>query len=323
MRAIRQFLIVVSFVISGAALAAMPSPKEFAVQMENGNISRAKEWLASGMPANFQGSRIGTGLHIGAWEGNIELMELFLSYGGNVNKLNDVGETPATIAAWKGQTKALEWLISKGAKVNTPHKTWSPLHYAVFAGHAEMTDYLINKGANINALSTNGSSVLMMALYEGRTDLAKKLINLGADINPRNDWGDGAFEWAMRYNNIEIAKMISSPEAFAKAMNRPKSDWGTPTRSQQVSQEMEGLLRERQHLIDMGKPVNHLQKPIQEAHLRMIAEQSKQKATAGHQAMMLEISASRSNPSAQKARITEYKTPGAIIKDEKYERREQ
>jgi ankyrin repeat protein len=94
-----------------------------------------------------------------------------------------------------------------------------------FAGHADVADFLIEQGADINALSTNGSSVLMMAVYEGHKELARKLIEKGADRTPKNDWGDGALEWAMRQDRLEIARMVSNPEEFNIAVSQPKESW--------------------------------------------------------------------------------------------------
>jgi ankyrin repeat protein len=168
--------------------------------MELGDLRQAEKWLDAGMPPDYMGSRTGSGLMIGAWEGKIELMRLFVSRGADINKLNANGESAIALAAWRGQLEAVKWLLERGARINAAARQWSALHYAVFAGHAEVANYLIEQGADINAQTTNGSSVLMMAVYEGHRDLAHKLIEKGADRTPKNDWGDGALEWAMRQN---------------------------------------------------------------------------------------------------------------------------
>jgi hypothetical protein len=176
---------------------------------------------------------------IGAWEGKIELMRLFISRGADINKLNANGESAMALAAWRGHLEAVKWLLERGARINAAPRQWSALHYAVFAGHPEVANYLIEQGADINAQSTNGSSVLMMAVYEGHQDLARKLIEKGADRTPKNDWGDGALEWAMRQNRLEIAKMVSNPEEFNIAVSQPKEKWGEPMRSLRTSKELE------------------------------------------------------------------------------------
>ena len=219
--------------------AARPTPTAFATSLELGDLGQAQAWLDAGLPPDFMGSRIGSGLMIGAWEGNIEMMRLFISRGADINRLNGNGESAIILAAWRGQLEAVKWLVARGARINAPPRQWSPLHYAVFAGHRPVVDYLMEQGADINALSTNGSSVLMMAIYEGREELARMLIEKGAERSFRNDWGDGALEWAMRYNQLNIARMITNPEEFNIAINKPKETWGEPTRSLRMSKELE------------------------------------------------------------------------------------
>ena len=59
--------------------AAAPDPVKFGVAIEVGDTRSAKAWLEEGLDPNFLADRIGTGLMIAAWEGNIAMMELFVS----------------------------------------------------------------------------------------------------------------------------------------------------------------------------------------------------------------------------------------------------
>ena len=165
--------------------AALPTPTAFVTTLELGDLAQAQAWLDAGLAPDFMGSRIGSGLMIGAWEGNIDMMRLFISRGANINRMNGNGETAIILAAWRGQLEAVKWLVERGARINAPARQWSPLHYAVFAGHREVADYLMDQGADINALSTNGSSVLMMAIYEGREGLAQLLIETACGARER------------------------------------------------------------------------------------------------------------------------------------------
>ena len=162
--------------VFSAGNPAAPDPVVFTNSMELGDVRQAETWLDAGMPPDYMGSRIGSGLMIAAWEGKIELMRLFISRGADINRMNGNGETAIILAAWRGHLEAVKWLVERGARINAPDRKWSALHYAVFSGHGAVADYLIEQGADINARSTNGSSVLMMAVYEGHQDLARKLI---------------------------------------------------------------------------------------------------------------------------------------------------
>ena len=282
--------------------AALPTPTAFVNNIELGDLAQAQAWLDAGLPADFMGSRIGSGLMIGAWEGNIEMMRLFISRGANINRLNGNGETAIILAAWRGQLEAVKWLVARGARINAPPRQWSPLHYAVFAGHREVVDYLMEQGADINALSTNGSSVLMMAIYEGRGELARLLIEKGAERSFRNDWGDGALEWAMRYNQLSIARMITNPEEFDIAISKPKESWGEPARSLRMSKELEELMDMREKLVERGESTEAIDKRINLERVRVMRAEIDRPAAPARAATM-EITASRKAPKEQSARI--------------------
>ncbi len=287
--------------VSGNKPTRLPDPVEFSVQMEMGIIEQATSWLDAGLPVDFMGSRIGTGLMIGAWEGKLDLMRVFLSRGADINLMNANGESPIALAAWRGQLDAVKWLVERGARINAPERKWSALHYAVFAGHKEVAEYLMAQGANINALSTNGSSVLMMAVYEGREDMAKLLIEKGAATNVRNDWDDGAMEWAMRYNHLNIARMVSSAADFNTAVSQPREKWGDAHRSMRSSKELDALLSIRGHLVQRKMSTDSIDKRIATERVRIVRSEMDRNKPA--KAPTMEITASRKSPSGQSTQI--------------------
>jgi hypothetical protein len=291
-----------SVTVNAADAAIFPTPTAFTVSMELGDIKQATAWLDAGLPPDFMGSRIGSGLMIGAWEGNIDLMRLFISRGADINGLNSNGESPIVMAAWRGNMEAVKWLLERGARINAPHRQWSALHYAVFAGHAELADYLLAQGADIDAQSTNGSTVVMMAIYEGRDDLARKLIEKGADRTPKNDWGDGALEWAMRYNHLNIARMITNPEEFDIAVSQPKEKWGQPRRSMRTSKELENLLGIRETMVQRNLSTDVIDKRIAAERVRIVRQELDRQGGPSR-AATLEITASRKGPEKQSANI--------------------
>ncbi len=288
--------------LDGQAASSLPTPLAFVHSMELGDVGQAEAWLDQGMAPDFMGSRTGSGLMIGAWEGNLQLMTLFISRGADINHLNANGESALALAAWRGNLEAVKWLLERGARINAGERKWSALHYAVFAGHGEVADYLIAQGADINALSTNGSSVLMMAIYEGREDMARKLLEKGAERAVRNDWGDGALEWAMRYNHLNIARLVTKQEEFNIAVSQPKEKWGEPQRSLRSSKELESLLSMREKLVERGMSTEAIDKRISAERVRIVRSELDKQAPVVR-APTLEISASRNKPQEQSANI--------------------
>jgi hypothetical protein len=228
-------------------------------------------------------------------------MELFAARGADINAVNALGETALMHAAWKGRTEAVRWLLAHGARVEgSGNMQWTALHYAVFANHADVASLLLEKGANINAQSPNGSSILMMAVYEGHEDMARWLVGRGADTTVKNENGDGALEWAMKFDHMKIARMVSSPDDFRTAANRPKSDWGSARRSEAVPPDIEELLRIRQILASRNMALDKVDRRIATLRARYARASMKKQAPP---AAVLEITAERRAPARQEIRM--------------------
>ncbi len=233
-----------SLALLPTARAELPDPTRFSVALEVGNIKQATAWLDEGLDPNFAGQLIGTGLMIGAWEGNIPLMELFYLRGADIQRANRFGETALMLAAWKNRQEAVRWLLEHGAQPNRTEREWTALHYATFAGHAGLVEDLLSAGADVNARSTNGSTAVMMAAREGHAVLAKRLLDAGANPALKNDYADDAVAWAMRQGNFAIAKTFTSAENFAElARQATETALPPPVRSLPAPDAVDELLR--------------------------------------------------------------------------------
>ena len=292
---------------------ANPDPVYYGAQVEAGNLSLVRGCLDAGMDPDYVADRIGTGLMIAAWTGNLPMMELLVARGADVNRRNELGESALMHAAWRGQVAAMRWLIGKGALVDSPPRQWSALHYAAFAGQSAAAALLLDYGANVNARSTNGSSVLMMAVYENHEALARQLLARGADPRLKNDRGDGALEWAFKFNRLGIARLVADPKQFAAAADKPPVHWGEAVRSRSApaggpaaaqsdpqAEQIAELERMRETLAKRGMKgaVDKLDQRI--ATLRM------QRARAYKDSLpaaVLEISARRGAPAEQRTRL--------------------
>lgn len=282
----------------------LPDPVRFGVAIESGDLKSAREWLDGGLPPDFVGDRIGTGLMIAAWESNIPMMELFLAHGADVNATNALHEQAIMHAAWKGRIEVVRWLLAHGARVNRDGQKWSALHYAAFAGHKDVAQLLIENGADVNARSTNGSSPLMMAAREGREDVVGLLLGAGADPGIRNDRGDDALAWAIRNGNPRIGKMVARPEQFAAAAKSPER-FGPPTRSLPPSERLDSIYRRMREAIASGYLTDDLEREYAAALREMREQWASEAPSAARRGTpaALEIRARRDAPGSEEARL--------------------
>jgi ankyrin repeat protein len=278
--------------------AALPDPVRFSAVLELGNVEQARAWLDEGLDPNFEGGTIGTGLMIGAWEGNIALMELFLARGADIDAANRFGEQALMLAAWKGRREAVQWLLDRGAKPNRAQdKEWSALHYAVFAGQAELTERLLAAGADVNARSTNGSTVVMMAAREGHAELAQRLLAAGANPAIRNDFDDDAVAWAMRQGHYRIAQGFTDAANFAELARRAAQLRERPLRSVPVPDAVEEHLRMARLAESKGRRGDALD-AYRKALAVLRTQQAPQKVGAGETVKAAQAPAEAKAPSA-------------------------
>jgi hypothetical protein len=249
------------------------TPVTFGIAIERGDVELAQRWLDEGLAVDFVGDRIGTGLMIAAWEGNVRMMELFYLRGARLDAVNKNGEQALQLAAFKGHLEAVKWLLDRGAPLDRRGNEWGALHYAVFNGHRELAQYLLGRGANMNARAPNQATSLMLAAREGHEVLADDLLKAGADPSLTNDLGETALVWAMRHGNVSIAKLVSSPEAFANAVRtQPAADIPPPIRSVAAPQQIEDLLRRIRQAEGQNLPAAGLRKQLATALMRQREE---------------------------------------------------
>ena len=84
-----------------------------------------------------------TALHHAAEYGHLEITELLLSNGANVNRRDDDKATPLHFAAMGGFEEVVVLLLSNGAEVNASDKAKErPMDGAVFFGHMNVVNVI-------------------------------------------------------------------------------------------------------------------------------------------------------------------------------------
>jgi len=224
------------------------------------NFCGVAEWLVNmhSQNVNAFGGEHGTPLHAACAAGSHEAARFLLmghtdrNRGGNINAINDNGETPLTVALRLGPMETLmettTLLLGHGANPNSNGKDRSPLYAALSRGHHDVVHLLQRHGADPNSRDDGGKTLLHTASVEGDLKVAQGLLELGADINSRDNKGRTPL-YVIQWNSDYVALLLLEHGADPGARD---DDGETPLHVASRS----GSLKFAQRLLELGVGVN-------------------------------------------------------------------
>jgi len=151
---------------------------------------------------------------------NIEIVNLLIEHGTNVNYENDEGETPLIAARRNKNHSLIKLLIEKGADINYENKKGlTALMSACGENDIESVKILLTMGVDVNYISKNGNTALLSAcdmdIYSGYVndkelcvDLIKLLVICGANINHKNHGGRSVFYSIFERHDYDLIESL-------------------------------------------------------------------------------------------------------------------
>ena len=114
--------------------------------------------------------------------GYMEIVQLFLDQGVDVNAPDDIfGGGALIVAARGGQVEIGRLLIAHGADLEQGDQWNDPaLNVAAFRGQLAFAQMLVEQGAVVNVPNVNGSTALNHAQNQGNTEVVDFLLQVGA-----------------------------------------------------------------------------------------------------------------------------------------------
>lgn len=117
MRTIQLLILSVLFAF-GFATTALAAP-DINKAAYNGDVAQVKALLANGVNVDFRDSSGGTALHAAMFQKNMEIVELLLQHGYDINAQGaSNGYTPLHDAVWADNAAAVTLLLEKGARID-------------------------------------------------------------------------------------------------------------------------------------------------------------------------------------------------------------
>ncbi|MGB6065389.1 MAG: ankyrin repeat domain-containing protein [Desulfomonilaceae bacterium] len=131
------------------------------------------------------------------------------------------GDSPLMVAVSAGHVQIVELLLDKGAEIEeTDTDGNTSLMKAARTGHLDVVQLLLRKNANANRTNSNGDTALILAAGEGHVDIASSLLKKGAAANSENDSGETALDVAYDRGQATIEALLKSGGAKQGALLR-------------------------------------------------------------------------------------------------------
>jgi hypothetical protein len=140
-----------------------------------------------------------TALHAAAEKGNLEIVDLLIERGADVNLQDIHGRVPMFVALAEHQPEAARRLAKAGTDPNIRTADGSTLLFeAARAEDIELVQWALDYGVEVDAVrpEKNNATALIIAARKGNPEIARLLLAHGADPTVANHEGETALDCA-------------------------------------------------------------------------------------------------------------------------------
>lgn len=176
------------------------------VASRTGNIEIAQILLDAGSDVNRKGDTRATALYIACENRDKTMAELLLARGANTN-IQQCGNHDHALqkACVNGDEAIVCLLLENGAKPDLRGGYFNnALHAACAFGTESITRMLLSHGADVNLSVWNFGSPLVNACRYGRVEIAKLLVEAGADLGATDLVGRSALLMAIFIETLQL-----------------------------------------------------------------------------------------------------------------------
>jgi ankyrin repeat protein len=172
-------------------------------------------------------SAVAAPLHEAVTSGDPAQVYALITPDLDINAMDYHGMTAIQLAVRDDNLEIMEILISNGADVNiaVTHRKYTPLHIAAYGKKIEIATLLINNGADVNQLDKDGATALHLAVRRGSDEMVNLLIARGADVNSQDFEDYTPLHNAAWNGHLGIVKMLVNQGAD---INLASYDGNTP-----------------------------------------------------------------------------------------------
>ena len=171
---------------------------------------------------DFQGR---TTLHLAASGGHLQVVQMLLERGADINARNNADETPLyetlEYINYKLADRYLDVmrvLLEHGADIDTQNNAqWAPLHRASYYGSLQATRVLLEHNANVQLRNNKGRTALH---YARQPDVVQLLLDQGVDADIQDDDGSTTLHAASSEGKLEVVQLLLKHGVNTEARNK-------------------------------------------------------------------------------------------------------
>ena len=142
-------------------------------------------------------------------------VEGLLQSGADVNRKDDKHRAPLHLAAWKGDADMVELLLHYEANVkSTAMDNFTALHFASQSGSRRICEALLQRERTLldKPTSKAGKTALHLAIGKGNVEVVRCLLEAGASKKVKTKHGENALAlaWKCNTHQEEIIELIKN-----------------------------------------------------------------------------------------------------------------
>lgn len=171
-----------ALLFTSGPLLAQSAVRAAVEQQDQAQLTTA---LADGAAVDAADALGTTALHIAAWKGSLDSVQLLLRHDADPDQRNRFGVTPLELAIGQHDSAKVEALLQAGADANTTrHSGETLLMLAAETGVPAIVDALLAHGAIVDVRDPHfGQSALMFAARAGHAAIVERLLEAGAEAD--------------------------------------------------------------------------------------------------------------------------------------------
>ena len=167
-----------------------------------------------------------TPLHEATKEGMVEVIEVLIEAGADIEAKDKYGDTPLHKAAKFGEVEAIQLFLQASANKDAREiNCATPLHLAANYGKPESIGILLDAGAVIEAVDIAGCTPLHIAVVNKHVKVLMTLLKAGADREAKNHTGNTPLHVAAGNGHVETLMALLEAKADKEARDK---DGDTP-----------------------------------------------------------------------------------------------